>query len=1091
MSAFLRMLQSRQNLFIILVIEGFLLYLFPPSLAFDASHITGGDTASHFPTAVALRQQLLSGGSLFTWQHGAYAGFPLFLNYFPLPFFIIVALSCLLPMTIAFKLGTLLAIFPIPPVIYQCLKNLGYRSPVPALGAAFSLLFLMMRENSMWGGNVASTLAGEFAYGISLALVIHLTGRLYGDVPRRKRLFQNAFLEALAALSNGYPLLQAGFGSSYFLLRPNFIRYLIGLHAAAFGMIGFWILPLIWRLPWDTPFNHSWNIKGWQEAAPLILWPALCGIVLGRIAGLFPAGAASATVSEHGSSEPIPAGLTTTAPEPENSTDASGTSPTAGRGASPEHYLWWQTGIAVLGFGTAPILGLVDIRFLPFAQIFLLMLGAIGWGKALARFSPGRTSACILIFAVISLAAFNAGPAVNWARWNYTGFETKRLWAPFKDVNQYLEGTANDGRVFYEHASENNDIGTVRAFEMLPYFSRRSTLEGLYMQSSLSSPFVFYLQSELSRSPSCPFPLYYYAGVDPDRAAERLRLFNVSQVVTVTEKISAVLDQSPNFTPQIAFPPFRVYAVNDSGRSYVEPLRWSPLRIAYEGWKKKQFEWFRKSSLKVPLLVTPKDGAGDFWRTLPVWTGSLEALPEHSLYDPSQEQIATSARLGDNTITVDTSKVMHPLWLKISYHPDWRIKEGEGEIYLASPSFMILIPHSPRVVLQFQPTGGIYSVGKALTFATLLFILAVTIAGARARRLFQRKPAFRAGNSSKTHDPALGERPAERSGEALTTRECGRPEEVGDANPAPAVRPWVWALFAVILTLALYHRTERDPVLLYDKARTLYDKGEAIGKPAPGEDAPAPESAAHARNMEEQAQSLFQDCIRDYPLSPVVDYSVHYLNLILQKEGKWRESSDLLTSFLSDYPDMCMYGETLYHLGLCARQLQGAEAARAFFWQTLVYYPQDPWAKHAAYRLMELEVPGDLMDIAREYYDQGDFTRALPLLEAVSKCGPESLRSQSALLCAYSEYYQSHWKEAGRLLAEWLRAYPRHSGVAEAWFTLAECQASLKEYDSAALSLSKALEADPSLAKKQPYAAFIDAMDEVRADGPDACPPRP
>ena len=52
---------------------------------------------------------------------------------------------------------------------------------------------------------------------------------------------------------------------------------------------------------------------------------------------------------------------------------------------SPEFYLFWQFAIALLGFSLAPSLGLVDIRFLPFAQIMLVLLGAVGWGRLLSR----------------------------------------------------------------------------------------------------------------------------------------------------------------------------------------------------------------------------------------------------------------------------------------------------------------------------------------------------------------------------------------------------------------------------------------------------------------------------------------------------------------------------------------------------------------------------------------------------------------------------------------------------------------------------------------------------------------------------------
>ena len=140
--------------------------------------------------------------------------------------------------------------------------------------------------------------------------------------------------------------------------------------------------------------------------------------------------------------------------------------------------------------------------------------------------------------------------------------ESKPFWNSYRMVNDYLRGDANSARVVYEHNEITNDAGSVRAFELLPYFSGRSTLEGLYMQSSPSSPFVFYIQSELSLSPSSPFSRYYYSRPDPDRAAAHLRLFNVSQVIAVSGDIANALDYSPLYELSMEFPPYRIYRVS-------------------------------------------------------------------------------------------------------------------------------------------------------------------------------------------------------------------------------------------------------------------------------------------------------------------------------------------------------------------------------------------------------------------------------------------------------------------------------------------------------------------------------------------------
>ena len=118
-------------------------------------------------------------------------------------------------------------------------------------------------------------------------------------------------------------------------------------------------------------------------------------------------------------------------------------------------------------------------------------------------------------------------------------------------------------------------------------------------------------------------------------------------------------------------------------------------------------------------------------------TGDPERIPEVPI--PSRyEKIRAQAILGDGKITIDTSKPGHPLWIKVSYHPDWRITEGAGELYLASPAFMLLVPQTSRVVLTFDTGAGIYLWGKILFFLTLMvFILRPSSPGPSIYCFFQ------------------------------------------------------------------------------------------------------------------------------------------------------------------------------------------------------------------------------------------------------------------------------------------------------------------------------------------------------------------
>ena len=63
-------------------------------------------------------------------------------------------------------------------------------------------------------------------------------------------------------------------------------------------------------------------------------------------------------------------------------------------------------------------------------------------------------------------------------------------------INNLLKGT--DGRGYVDLADINNRLGTPRAFESMPYWTGRNTLEGVYAQATITSPFISYTQCEIS-----------------------------------------------------------------------------------------------------------------------------------------------------------------------------------------------------------------------------------------------------------------------------------------------------------------------------------------------------------------------------------------------------------------------------------------------------------------------------------------------------------------------------------------------------------------------------------------------------------------
>ncbi len=959
--------------FILVATELVLLIYFPLSLIFEPTLIAGGDTPSHFLSALAIRNP----GSFFspvTWVHGNFAGFPLFLQYFPLPFVLMRLISFVTSIQVAFKIVTLFAIIPLPAAVYYCLRKLGFRGIVPALGAVLCLPFLFQQGNHMWGGNMSSTMAGEFAYGISFILMVVYTGKIFADVPLRRSLAVNSFIEALIALGNGYPILQAGTGTSYFLLRGGSVRYILAMHALAFGLIGYWILPLLWFASWNTQFAHSWAFQSLYEAVPHLIWPSVAGALIGLAPHL----------------RKIPRLLLHPLQSIKSESEA-----------GPEQYLWWQFGIAVLLFGLVPGVGLVDARFLPFAQIMLTMLGAIGWGKLISRLPCPNAWLSAFAAAVIAFSVANSSTVDCWIKYNYSGMESKRLWQAVAKTNQFLGGDENSPRVVWEHSEALGDAGTTRAFELLPYYSGRSTLEGLYMQSSLTAPFVYYVQSQASQVPSTPLPDYFYSRFDPAGLARSMRLFNANQVIAISPNMQNGLDESEDFEFQAAFPPFRVYLLKDAQNSNVEPLRFQPFRISDADWKRVQFEWFRKSSLRTPLIIANDGCEGDFWKTLTKFDGRPQDLPEIPI--AYAKDVRADAVFSDNRITVKTSSPGHPLWLKTSYHPSWRVAEGEGEIYAASPSFILLVPKSPAVVLEFNTRSGIYLAGRVSSLIALALCLIILAAG------FFRK--------SRCPQPAT-------SNSQPATSNAGL---IASA-----------AAMAVIISISLYSRMDGDPQLLYNCANIKFERlqeikaEESSGKAEPG-------MAGEKENVISEILALLHRAILKFPDNYVFDHCFLLKSYLLSDRMSGPDFRQTIGKYIEDHPDTRVLTDLLYLAGESLLREEKAGEAGDLYYQATLIWPESNTSMQAGTRLVEVFGPDAIFERASEFYQAGGYTAAYLLFKALSLSQDEAARERGTLFLAYTSFYMNRWEEASNLFLEWLNANLESPDSGEVRKVLLQC----------------------------------------------------
>src|SRR5215218_1763746 len=256
--------------------------LHPDLLVADTTP-AGGDMGAHVWGPAFLRDHLLPEGRLSGWAPDWYAGFPAFQFYMVVPSLFIVGLGAALPYGIAFKLVSVAGLVALPVAAWALGRLARAPFPAPALLAVGAVGFLFERSFTIYGGNIASTLAGEFAFSISLALAIVFLGLVLRglDTGRLRAVAAVAF--GLCALCHVIPLIFAVIGAAVAVaMQPARarIRWLAPVLLAGSALSGFWTVPFVLR-------RAYLNDMGWEKLTTYLepLLPGELGQAASRALG--------------------------------------------------------------------------------------------------------------------------------------------------------------------------------------------------------------------------------------------------------------------------------------------------------------------------------------------------------------------------------------------------------------------------------------------------------------------------------------------------------------------------------------------------------------------------------------------------------------------------------------------------------------------------------------------------------------------------------------------------------------------------------------------------------------------------------------
>ena len=312
----------------------------------------------------------------------------------------------------------------------------------------------------------------------------------------------------------------------------------------------------------------------------------------------------------------------------------------------------------------------------------------------------------------------------SWAKWNYSGYERKPSYPEYRGIVSTMGEVGEEhgcGRAHWEYEGDLNRYGTPMALMLLPFWTDGciGSMEGLYFESSGTTPFHFLNAAETSVAPSNPVrdmperPMPY-SPFDLDKGVRHLQLMGVRYYMAFSDQAIAAATTNPDLTEVASSPPWKVYEVADS--ELVEPLVNEPAVL--EGMSNAN----PRVAARRGRLV--HGSGGPRRRARARRSGGVAA--DRAGRGPGAPRAARRRRSPnivekDMSISFDVDRVGEPVLVKTSYFPNWEVSGADGP-YRVTPNLMVVVPTSKHVSLTYGYTNVEY-----LGWGTSLAALAVLI----------------------------------------------------------------------------------------------------------------------------------------------------------------------------------------------------------------------------------------------------------------------------------------------------------------------------------------------------------------------------
>ena len=720
-----------------------------PDLILRNNTPTGGDMGAHVWGPAYLRDVLLPHWRLTGWSMDWYAGLPVYRFYMVVPALAIVALDLVLPYGIAFKVIVVSGLVAMPACAYLMGRVCKLLYPLPELMVIGATMFLFDESFTIYGGNIASTMAGEFSHSIALAFAVVGLGFFARGLDDGKYRGWAALFIALSALSHGIVLMFV-FGGAVLMLLMRLdkqrLKFGIITLGCAVCLSAFWVVPFLgghafmsdmkygsepgggsFKTMWDMyfPLNNTLDV--------LLMAFAIAGFVGSIYRRRFLG-------------------------------------------------VWMGIYIVVLMIGVKvaqgglPIIGLLwNPRILPFIYLLRYMLAAIGAYEVglfirrtvLVQRNPLQVPKqptsnvftsllwlvavfCLLVLGVryqsLPFAKFSSnatgtsygwGPVSfpadrafsdGWARWNFEGYEGKSTFGEYNDAVQTMKKLGEDpahgcGHALWENSGDLNKYGTTMALMLLPYWTKGciGSMEGLFFEAAGSTPYHFITAAALSKQSSNPVRELRYDNNDAVKGVAYMRMMGIRYYMAYTPEAIAKADAQQELSPVGISGPWHIYEIPDT--EIVEPLAVQPVVVnerpgdKRERWLEIGTSYFQHTNEWAAL---PVDHGPDEWQRIDVVSDTSRSVGtpgesgrEVDIVIPEQSSqieavslnpvVVSDVEIKEESVSFTVDRVGVPVLVKVSYFPNWQVK-GASSVYRAAPNMMVVVPTEKNVTLSYEPS---------------------------------------------------------------------------------------------------------------------------------------------------------------------------------------------------------------------------------------------------------------------------------------------------------------------------------------------------------------------------------------------------